>query len=71
MSRDVPAVVAELREELRSGARRPGDSYFSEKDLGERYGLTRYGARRAFAVLEAEGLIVAVHGRGRYVAEQT
>jgi DNA-binding GntR family transcriptional regulator len=70
VTRDVPVVVDELRRELRSGARRAGDPFLSEKDLCERYGLTRYGARAAFATLEAEGLVIAVHGRGRFVAEQ-
>ena len=67
-AREIGEVVDELRAELRSGARRVGDPFLSEKDLCERYGLTRYGARTAFARLEAEGLVVAVHGRGRFVA---
>ncbi|MGI9002250.1 MAG: GntR family transcriptional regulator [Pseudonocardia sp.] len=65
---DVPAVVVELRNELQSGSYRDGDLFMSEKDLCERFGLTRYGARRAFAALEADGLVVAVHGRGRFVS---
>jgi DNA-binding GntR family transcriptional regulator len=64
----VSAVVGELREELRSGGRKAGDPFFSEKDLCERFGLTRYAARAALMRLEVEGLIVAVHGRGRFVA---
>ena len=67
-AREIGGVVDELRAELRSGARRVGDPLLSERDLCERYGLTRYGARTALARLEAEGLIVAVHGRGRFVA---
>lgn len=65
---DVPAVLVELRDELRSGSYRDGDPFMSEKDLCDRFGLTRYGARRAFAALEADGLLVAVHGRGRFVS---
>jgi DNA-binding GntR family transcriptional regulator len=68
-AREIGEVVDELRAELRSGVRHAGDPFLTEKDLCERYGLTRYGARRAFARLEAEGLVVAVHGRGRFVAE--
>jgi DNA-binding GntR family transcriptional regulator len=66
---EIGEVVDELRKELRSGVRHAGDPFLSETDLCERYGLTRYGARTAFARLEAEGLVVAVHGRGRFVAE--
>lgn len=63
----VSAVVGVLRQELRSGGRQAGDPFFSEKDLCERFGLTRYAARAALMRLEVEGLIVAIHGRGRFV----
>lgn len=64
----IPAVTQELREELRSEAwADPGRRFLSEKDLSERFGLTRYGARAVLSALELEGLIVAIHGRGRFV----
>ncbi len=64
----VPAVVEQLRHELQSGSYRDGDPFMSEKDLCERFGLTRYGARTALATLEAQGLVVAAQGRGRFVS---
>lgn len=67
----VSAVVKQLRDELLSGNLQPRDPFFSEKDLCERFGLTRYAARAALMALEFEGLIVAIHGRGRFVAEST
>jgi DNA-binding GntR family transcriptional regulator len=68
---DRVSAVRQLREELRSGGRQPGDRFFSEKDLCERFGLTRHAARAALMTLEVEGWIVAVHGRGRFVVEST
>jgi len=66
----IPAVVQELREELRSAVWvDPGKRFLSEKDLCERFDLTRYGARAVLSALEHEGLIVTVHGRGRFVVD--
>jgi len=63
-------VVERLRGELDMGNQRPGELFLSERDVEDRYGLTRHAARAALAVLEAEGLIFAVHGRGRFVAKR-
>ena len=68
LGRDVSAVVEKLRRELHTGGYSAGDPFLSEKDLGERFGLTRYAAKAAFAALEADGLIISVHGRGRFVS---
>jgi len=46
-------VVEQLREELRSGNHSPGELFLSERDVGDRYGVTRHAARAALAVLEA------------------
>lgn len=62
------AVVAELRAEVLSGSRDAGAPFLSEKAVCERFDLTRHAARAALAALEVEGLIVAIHGRGRFVA---
>lgn len=64
----IGSVVDALRQELESGNYRAGDLFLSEKNLVERYGLTRYGAKSVFAALEAAGLLTAVHGKGRFVA---
>lgn len=64
----VTAVIAELRAEVFSGSRDAGAPFLSEKDVCERFALTRHAARVVLAALEAEGLIVAIHGRGRFVA---
>lgn len=66
---DRASVLAALRAE--AGARVADDPFLSEKGVCDRFGLSRHAARSALAVLEAEGLIVAIHGRGRFVAPAT
>src|SRR5262249_1045001 len=62
-------VATQLRQEIGDGKYPPGEAFLSEKDVCDRYDLTRYAARLALAELEAAGLIVAVHGKGRRGAE--
>src|SRR5262245_490559 len=56
-----------LRDVIASGKLGEGDQLPSEAQLAEHYGITRTTAREALAVLEAEGLVIAEHGKGRYV----
>jgi DNA-binding GntR family transcriptional regulator len=68
--RVVPQYVAmadELRRLIEAGELRPGDALPSEVALAERYGVARGTARHALAELEGAGLVVTVHGKGRYV----
>jgi DNA-binding GntR family transcriptional regulator len=60
-------VAATLRAELASAEYADGDRFASEKELSDRFGVTRYVARQALAELEAAGLVESVHARGRFV----
>jgi DNA-binding GntR family transcriptional regulator len=42
----------------------------SESALAEEYGVSRGTARHALAELEGAGLVIAVHGKGRYVRKR-
>jgi GntR family transcriptional regulator, transcriptional repressor for pyruvate dehydrogenase complex len=59
------AIVEQIRGLIRSEKLRPGDRLPSERDLGERMGVSRVTIREAMRVLEAGGLIeIRVGARG-------
>jgi GntR family transcriptional regulator, transcriptional repressor for pyruvate dehydrogenase complex len=59
------AIVDQIRGLIRSEQLRPGDRLPSERDLGERMGVSRVTIREAMRVLEAGGLIeIRVGARG-------
>jgi DNA-binding GntR family transcriptional regulator len=62
-------IAAELREAITTGALSPGDALPSEAALARWHGVSRGTARHALAELEGTGLVVAVHGKGRFVKE--
>ena len=57
-----------LREQLRSGELRSGDQMPSERDLIQRYCLSRNTVRQALDILANEGLVVRSHGHGTFVS---
>ncbi|MGN0076576.1 MAG: GntR family transcriptional regulator [Parafannyhessea sp.] len=57
-----------LREKIKSDMA-PGDALPSERQLSERYGLSRTTVRIALADLEAAGLVVRRHGKGTFVSD--
>ena len=50
---------------------RPGDLMPSERELSERYGLSRTTVRLALQELERLGMVVRKHGRGTFVADRS
>lgn len=59
------AIVEQIRQLIRTEKLRPGDRLPSERDLGERMGVSRVTIREAMRVLEAGGLIeIKVGARG-------
>lgn len=49
----------------------PGDLMPSERELSERYGLSRTTVRLALQELEKLGMVVRQHGRGTFVADRS
>ena len=50
---------------------RPGDLLPSERELSERYGLSRTTVRLALRELEDLGMVLRQHGRGTFVADRS
>jgi len=57
-------IVAQVREALFAKALRPGDFLGTEKDLAERFGVSRIVARDALRTLEAQGIVDIKVGAG-------
>jgi DNA-binding GntR family transcriptional regulator len=59
-----------IRARIVAGEFGPDDPLPSEQDLKDLLGIARDTAKRAYGVLEAEGLTYTVPRRGRYVTER-
>ena len=62
-------IAAELRERITVGDLAPGDALPSEAALVREYDVSRGTARQALSELEGTGLVVAIHGKGRFVKD--
>jgi DNA-binding GntR family transcriptional regulator len=60
-------IAEDLRARIISGELATGQRVPSEAELMRRYGVSRGTARQGLALLEAAGLVRAVHGKGRFV----
>ena len=72
LSNDSPIpLYYQLKEELKKaidqGELKPGDKISSERDLEEKYAVSRMTARRALVELENEGYVIREQGRGTFV----
>lgn len=63
-------VAAILREAIKRGEYPPGRAVPSEARLMQEHGISRETARKAHRLLESEGLVEVVQGRGVYVTGQ-
>jgi GntR family transcriptional repressor for pyruvate dehydrogenase complex len=61
-------IVAEVREALFAKALRPGDFLGTEKDLAQRFAVSRIVARDALRTLEAQGIVEVGSGGGARIA---
>jgi len=60
-------IIEDLRSDILSTRRQPGERLPSEHELAEQYQTSRPTVRRAVAVLKAEGLVVTEQGKGAFV----
>lgn len=60
-------IVDDLRQPITTGSIQPGERLPSKADLADRYKVSTATLRRALAVLQSEGLVEKIHGRGNFV----
>ncbi len=60
-------IANDLRQQIRSQQLAPGEQMPAQIELAERYRVSLPTIQQALGVLQAEGLIDAVHGIGTYV----
>lgn len=59
-------IADDLRHQITTGSVKPGERLPSEVSLAARYKVSTVTLRRALAVLQGEGLIEKIHGKGNY-----
>ncbi|KAA9029976.1 GntR family transcriptional regulator [Niallia endozanthoxylica] len=63
--------LAELiQEEIESGNLQPGDALPSEREFAEKYQISRMTVRQALNLLENNGKLYRIQGKGTFVSEQ-
>src|SRR5216683_7779752 len=62
-------ICERIRNELSSGTLRPGDKLPPERELAERFGVSRTAVRDAIRVLEFVGLVEPRQGEGTVVRD--
>lgn len=60
-------IADDLRHQITTDSIKPGERLPSEADLAARYRVSTVTLRRALAVLQGEGLVEKIHGKGNYV----
>lgn len=60
-------IADDLRHQITSGRIQPGERLPSETVLANRYAVSTVILRHALAVLQSEGLIEKIHGKGNFV----
>jgi GntR family transcriptional regulator len=60
-------IAADLRQQITTGRILPSERLPSETDLADRYKVSTVTLRRALAVLQGEGLVEKIHGKGNFV----
>src|SRR5699024_4178358 len=63
-------IAEKLRQEILAGEIKPGKRIGSQRELEERFKVSKITVRKAIEVLEKEGLVITSHGKGTYVKQE-
>ena len=64
-------IVQQIEESILKGDLKPGDQLPAERDLAQRFGVSRTAVREAVKVLREKGLVNAYSGRGTFITDGT
>ncbi|NLG03127.1 MAG: GntR family transcriptional regulator, partial [Clostridia bacterium] len=63
-------LMESLRQDMMTGKIRGGDKISSENELAAKFSVSRHTVRKALSILENDGLIEAIHGKGTFCVER-
>jgi GntR family transcriptional repressor for pyruvate dehydrogenase complex len=64
-------IVQQIEESILKGSLKPGDQLPAERELAQRFGVSRTAVREAVKVLREKGLVEAYSGRGTFITDGT
>jgi GntR family transcriptional repressor for pyruvate dehydrogenase complex len=64
-------IVQQIEESILQGALKPGDQLPAERELAQRFGVSRTAVREAVKTLREKGLVEAYSGRGTFITDGT
>src|SRR5438445_3144175 len=70
-SRLYEQIVQQIEESIVKGELKPGDQLPAERDLAQRFGVSRIAVREAVKALREKGLVEAYSGRGTFITDGT
>ncbi|HLV86819.1 MAG TPA: FadR/GntR family transcriptional regulator [Candidatus Sulfotelmatobacter sp.] len=70
-SRLYEQIVQQIEESIVSGTLKPGDQLPAERELAQRFGVSRTAVREAVKALREKGLVEAFSGRGTFITDGT
>jgi GntR family transcriptional repressor for pyruvate dehydrogenase complex len=70
-SRLYEQIVQQIEESIVKGDLKPGDQLPAERDLAQRFGVSRTAVREAVKALREKGLVEAYSGRGTFITDGT
>jgi GntR family transcriptional repressor for pyruvate dehydrogenase complex len=70
-SRLYEQIVQQIEESIVKGVLKPGDQLPAERELAQRFGVSRTAVREAVKALREKGLVEAYSGRGTFITDGT
>lgn len=70
-SRLYEQIVQQIEESIVNGSLKPGDQLPPERELAQRFGVSRTAVREAVKALREKGLVEAFSGRGTFITDGT